>query len=137
LSKISDAKTRPMRDLKLSVIERIASIPDIKDIALITNGILLPQMAQDLADAGLGRVTVSLDSLDETVFPMITGGRGTVARVLEGIGAAEEAGFTGLKINTVEQRIRSTWSKRQDQYSKNRHGQDKEEHKIEMYQLGG
>jgi cyclic pyranopterin phosphate synthase len=254
----------------VGLIERIASIPQVKDLALITNGILLPQMAHDLADAGLGRITVSLDSLDETVFSAITGGRGTVARVREGIGAAEDAGFTGLKINTVvqrgvndhkvmemvrhfrgtghilrliefmdvgnsnhwgldrvvpgsewlerihkrwplrplvghypgevarryafedgageiglinsitepfcgncsrarvtadgvlhnclfsgrgtnlrpfltnscdphtlEQRIRSTWSIRQDQDSKNRHGQDKEEYKIEMYQLGG
>ena len=252
------------------MIERLASISGVKDLALITNGILLPQMAHDLADAGLGRITVSLDSPDERVFSNITGGRGTVARVLEGIEAAEQAGFTGLKINAVvqrgvndhtvmnlvqhfrssghilrliefmdvgnsnhwsldsvvpgsewlerihdrwplrplaghypgetarryaykdgageiglinsitepfcghcsrarvtadgvfynclfsghgtnlrpflansydphalEQRIRSTWSIRQDQYSKNRHTQDKEEFKIEMYQLGG
>jgi len=254
----------------VGLIERLSSIFGVRDLALITNGILLPQMAADLADAGLGRITVSLDSLDERVFSMITGGRGTVARVLEGIEAVEQAGFTGLKINTVvqrgvndhtvmdlvqhfrnsghilrliefmdvgnsnhwsldrvvpsaewlerindrwplrplasqnpgetarryafkdgageiglissitepfcsncsrarvtadgvlynclfsgrgtnlrpfltnscdphalEQRIRSTWSIRQDQYSKNRHGQDKEEHKIEMYQVGG
>ena len=52
----------------VSLIERIAGIAGVQDLALITNGILLPQMAQDLADAGLGRITVSLDSLDEEVF---------------------------------------------------------------------
>jgi len=88
----------------VGLIERLASISGVKDLALITNGILLPQMAHDLADAGLGRITISLDSLDESVFSMITGGRGTVARVLEGIEAVEQAGFTGLKINTVVQR---------------------------------
>ena len=86
------------------LIERIARISGVADLALITNGILLPQMAQDLADAGLGRITVSLDSLDEHVFAKMTGGRGMVGRVLEGIEAAEKAGFTGLKINTVVQR---------------------------------
>lgn len=86
------------------LIERLANISGVKDLALISNGVLLPQMAQDLADAGLGRITVSLDSLDETVFALMTGGCGTVTRVLEGIEAAEQAGFTGLKINTVVQR---------------------------------
>jgi cyclic pyranopterin phosphate synthase len=86
------------------LVERLASIPGVEDLALITNGILLPQMAQGLFDAGLGRLTISLDSLDERVFATMTGGRGSVARVLEGIKAAEKAGFTGLKINTVVQR---------------------------------
>ena len=86
-----------------SLIERIAGIAGVEDLALITNGILLPQMAQDLANAGLGRVTVSLDSLDEKVFAGMTGGRGSVADVLAGIDAAEEAGFHELKINTVVQ----------------------------------
>ncbi len=88
----------------LYLIERLAGIPGVQDLALITNGILLPQMAQNLADAGLGRITVSLDSLDEEVFTEMSGGRGTPARVLEGIDAAEKAGFTRLKINTVAQR---------------------------------
>lgn len=86
------------------LIARLAGIAGVKDLALITNGILLPQTAQDLYCAGMGRITVSLDSLDEGVFSRMTGGRGTVARVLEGIEAAEQAGFTSLKINTVVQR---------------------------------
>ena len=88
----------------VSLIERIAGITGVEDLALISNGILLPQMAQDLAHAGLGRITVSLDSLDEDVFAGVTGGRGSVAQVLAGIDAAEKAGFRQLKINTVVQR---------------------------------
>ena len=59
---------------------------------------------RDLAHAGLGRITVSLDSLDEDVFASMTGGRGSAAQVLAGIDAAEKAGFHELKINTVVQR---------------------------------
>ncbi len=86
------------------LIDRLSGISAIEDLALITNGILLPQMAQQLADAGLGRITVSLDSLDDNVFTTMTGGRGSVSQVLAGIEAAEEAGFRELKINTVVQR---------------------------------
>ena len=88
----------------VSLIERLAGITGVEDLALITNGILLPQMAQDLAQAGLGRITVSLDSLDEDVFARMTGGRGSVAQVLAGIDAAERSGFRQLKINAVVQR---------------------------------
>ena len=88
----------------VGLIERLAGISGVEDLALITNGILLPQMAQDLANAGLDRITVSLDSLDEDVFTRMTGGRGSVAQVLTGIDAAEKAGFRGLKINAVVQR---------------------------------
>ncbi len=88
----------------VQLIERLVRISGVEDLALITNGILLPQSASDLADAGLGRITVSLDSLDETVHAAMTGGRGSVARVLKGIEAAEKAGFKSLKINTVVQR---------------------------------
>jgi len=88
----------------VGLIEHLAEIPGVEDLALITNGILLPQMAQDLANAGLGRITVSLDSLDEEVFAGMTGGKGSVAQVLAGIDAAEESGFRELKVNTVVQR---------------------------------
>ena len=88
----------------VSLVERLAGIAGVEDLALITNGILLPQMAQDLAHAGLGRITVSLDSLDEGVFAGMTGGRGSVAQVLAGIDAAEKSGFRELKINAVVQR---------------------------------
>jgi len=87
-----------------SLVERLRSISGVDDLALITNGILLPKMAQQLAYAGLGRITVSLDSLDEKVFAAMTGSRGSVSQVMAGIKAAEEAGFRNLKINTVVQR---------------------------------
>jgi cyclic pyranopterin phosphate synthase len=77
--------------------------PDL-DIALTTNAVLLAQHAPALKAAGLDRVTVSLDSLDPAVFAAMSGGRGSVARVLEGIEAAREAGFEAIKINTVVQR---------------------------------
>jgi len=92
-----------LRPKLVSLIDRLSGISGIEDLALITNGILLPQMAQQLADAGLGRITVSLDSLDENVFTAMTGGRGSVSQVLAGIEAAEEAGFRELKVNAVVQ----------------------------------
>jgi cyclic pyranopterin phosphate synthase len=86
------------------LIESLAALPGDLDIALTTNATLLPRLAQPLADAGLRRVTVSLDSLDEAAFHSINGGKLTVARVLEGIEAAEQAGLTPIKINCVVQR---------------------------------
>ena len=74
------------------------------DIAMTTNGSLLPRFAKSLAASGLSRLTVSLDSLDPEIFHRTNGERFDVARVLEGIGAAEHAGFSRLKINCVVQR---------------------------------
>lgn len=88
----------------VELVGRIAAIEGITDLALTTNGILLPRFAPALKQAGLGRITVSLDSLDEAVFREMAGGRGSVAEVLAGIEAAEQAGFTQLKINSVVQR---------------------------------
>ena len=86
------------------LVSRISSIEGITDLALTTNAILLPRHAQALKEAGLGRITVSLDSLDEQVFRQMAGGRGSVKEVFDGIEAAEAAGFRNLKINTVVQR---------------------------------
>ena len=88
----------------VELVSRISAIDGIKDLALTTNGVLLPRYATALKQAGLGRITVSLDSLDGTVFRQMAGGRGSVTEVLDGIRAAEEAGFRKLKINTVVQR---------------------------------
>lgn len=74
------------------------------DIAMTTNGSLLSRFAKSLAAAGLSRVTVSLDSLDPEVFHATNGERFDVARVLEGIAAAEVAGFGSIKINCVVQK---------------------------------
>jgi cyclic pyranopterin phosphate synthase len=86
------------------LVGRIAAVEGITDLALTTNAILLPRHADALRAAGLGRITVSLDSLDEKVFRQMAGERGTVREVLDGIAAAEHAGFRNIKINTVVQR---------------------------------
>lgn len=86
------------------LVARIAAIPGIEDLALTTNGILLPRQAAGLAAAGLNRVTVSIDSLDEQVFLKMTGGKGSVKQVLAGIKAAEQSGLKDIKINTVVQK---------------------------------
>jgi cyclic pyranopterin phosphate synthase len=88
----------------VELVERISAIEGLTDLALTTNAVLLPRHAQALKKAGLGRITVSLDSLDETVFRKMAGERGSVKEVLDGIEAAGQAGFSKLKINTVVQR---------------------------------
>jgi cyclic pyranopterin phosphate synthase len=82
----------------------LSHVEGIHDIAMTTNGYLLAGKAQALAAAGLHRVTVSLDSLDEEVFGRMNGRGYTTDRVLEGISRAEEAGLTPIKINAVVQR---------------------------------
>ncbi|HEU0336771.1 MAG TPA: GTP 3',8-cyclase MoaA [Gaiellaceae bacterium] len=89
------------RDLEL-LVERLAALGDL-DVTLTTNGALLPQKAQTLADAGLDRVTVSLDSLDDETFRTMNDVDFPVARVLAGIEAAGEAGLP-VKVNTVVKR---------------------------------
>ncbi|MFP6654788.1 MAG: GTP 3',8-cyclase MoaA [Myxococcota bacterium] len=74
------------------------------DVAMTTNGSLLPRFATALAAARISRITVSLDSLDPAIFHKTTGERFDVARVLEGIAAAEAAGLGPLKINCVVER---------------------------------
>ncbi len=86
------------------LIEGLRAIPGIKDIAMTTNGILLSRFAADLKQAGLNRVTVSLDALDETIFRRMNGGFESPDKVLEGIEAAQEAGLKDIKINTVVRR---------------------------------
>ena len=87
-----------------ALVSRLAAIDGLEDIALTTNGVLLPRLAQDLADAGLGRITVSLDSMDQAVLSEMSGGRARLEEILDGIAAAEAAGFHSLKINTVVQK---------------------------------
>lgn len=83
------------------LIGDLSRVGGIEDIALTTNGVLLAQQAAALKAAGLDRVTVSLDSLDEAVFLAMSGGRGSSERVLEGISEAISAGLTPVKVNTV------------------------------------
>ena len=81
------------------LISRLA-LRDV-EIAMTTNGVLLPRYAPALSAAGLDRVTVSLDALDEATFAAITDSGHTVAAVLAGIEAAESVGLGPIKINTV------------------------------------
>jgi GTP 3',8-cyclase len=92
-----DPTARP--DL-IDIIQRIARIPGISDLAMTTNGLSLASHAKDYANAGLGRVNVSLDSLDPKRFAKMTG-VDALSRVLAGIDAAIEAGLTPVKLNTV------------------------------------
>ena len=86
------------------LVAMIAGIGGITDIALTTNGSLLPARAQGLRDAGLRRITVSLDSVDEQVFSSMADVTIPLARVLEGIDAAAAAGFDSVKLNAVVKR---------------------------------
>jgi len=87
-----------------ALIEQLAAIPGLDDIALTTNGVMLTRLADDLAEAGLSRLTVSLDTLDQEILHHMSGGKARLGRILEGISAAEAAGFKRIKINTVVQR---------------------------------
>ena len=91
------------RDLPV-LVAKLAAIPGIEDLALTTNGVLLPRLAAPLRAAGLQRLTVSLDALDPAIFSQLSGHRGEVAEVLAGITAAERAGFAAIKINCVVMR---------------------------------
>jgi len=89
-------------------IERLVSMLDalegVEDLAMTSNAYLLPQKIDVLRAAGLKRLTISLDTLDDEIFRKMNGGRSGVDKVLAGIYAAEEAGFSPLKINAVVQR---------------------------------
>ncbi|WP_100331122.1 GTP 3',8-cyclase MoaA [Bacillus xiapuensis] len=87
------------RDIAV-LIEMLSSIDGVEDIAMTTNGSLLKKHAKALAKAGLSRVSISLDSLNEERFLAMNGNRGKVKSVLEGIEKASEAGLQ-VKINMV------------------------------------
>jgi cyclic pyranopterin phosphate synthase len=84
------------------LLEQLAKLP--VELTLTTNGVLLPQKAKSLRDAGLQRVTVSLDAMDDAVFRRINDADTSVAQVLEGIAAAAAAGLAPVKVNCVVQR---------------------------------
>ena len=91
------------RDLDVLVGE-LAAIPGIRDLTLTTNGSLLARKAEALAAAGLSRVTVSLDSMDDEVFMAMNDAGVAVSAVLEGIDAAAAAGLNPVKVNMVVKR---------------------------------
>lgn len=84
----------------LSICERSAAVPGISEVCLTTNGTLLPQMARQLRDAGVGRLNISLDTLNPDKYTYITR-IGTLEQALYGVESALQAGFAHLKINSV------------------------------------
>jgi cyclic pyranopterin phosphate synthase len=86
------------------LIGDLSEIPQVGDIALTTNGMLLAKQSSELKAAGLSRITVSLDSLDPEIFTRMSGGFGGVDDVLDGIEHARRAGLAPIKINAVIQR---------------------------------
>jgi cyclic pyranopterin phosphate synthase len=86
------------------LVRRISAIDGIRDVAMTTNGSTLARHAQELAEAGLDRITVSLDAVDDARFRHAADVDFPVARVLEGIDAAKQAGLAPVKINTVVRR---------------------------------
>jgi cyclic pyranopterin phosphate synthase len=91
------------RDLEV-LVAMLARLPGIEDLTLTTNGSLLAERATALAAAGLRRITVSLDALEDEVFARLNDVRFPVARVLEGLAAAEQAGLSPIKVNMVVRR---------------------------------
>ncbi|OBQ39093.1 MAG: cyclic pyranopterin phosphate synthase MoaA [Anabaena sp. CRKS33] len=87
----------------VDLVGKIARLPQTQDIGMTTNGFLLAPIAQNLYDAGLKRINISLDSLDPDIFAEITGnyGRNRWEQVWQGIQAAYRVGFNPLKLNVV------------------------------------
>lgn len=86
-----------------TLIRMLKEIPGIRDLALSTNAVLLEKQAQKLADAGLSRLNISLDSIQPERFKKLTGG-GKLETALNGIRKAVEVGFTPIKVNAVVMR---------------------------------
>lgn len=84
----------------LSICRRAAAVEGIGEVCLTTNGLLLPQLARPLREAGVRRVNLSLDTLDEKKYTYITR-RGSLSQALDGLEAALDAGFERVKLNTV------------------------------------
>ena len=82
------------------LVRLLAAIPGIDDLAITTNGVLLPEIADDLKAAGLDRLNISLDTLDREKFQRITR-HDELPRVLQGIEAARRAGFQNTKLNAL------------------------------------
>jgi GTP 3',8-cyclase len=92
-----------LRSDVVDVVRAIANLPETQDIAMTTNGFRLAELAQDLYDAGLRRLNISLDSLDPGIFDQIIGNRGRSRwqQVWNGIQTAYAVGFNPLKLNVV------------------------------------
>jgi len=105
VSKIRITGGEPLLRVNLSeLIGDLSTLKKIEDIALTTNGVLLKKYSEELKACGLNRITVSLDSIDPEQFKIMTGGRGNLETVLEGISEALSVGFKKVKINAVIKR---------------------------------
>ena len=105
VSKIRITGGEPLLRVNLTeLIGDLSTLKKIEDIALTTNGVLLKKYSEELKACGLNRITVSLDSIDPDQFRKMSGGRGNLETVLEGIDAALSVGFKKLKINAVIKR---------------------------------
>ena len=101
--RITGGEPTVRRDLP-DLVRMLATIDGVRDLTLTTNGSALRRLAGPLAEAGLRRITVSLDSLDDEVFRRMNGVDFGVERVLDGIDAAREAGLAPIKVNMVVRR---------------------------------
>jgi len=106
VSKLRLTGGEPLLRPKLAeLIARLKRLDGIDDLAMTTNGVLLARQAVELRDAGLDRITISLDTLDPAVFHRLSGGRGALGDVMAGVEAAQAAAFPkGIKLNAVIQR---------------------------------
>ncbi len=86
--------------IRKDIVEIVQEMPPFKEISIVTNGTLLSKLAYDLKDAGLNRVNVSLDTLNERRYKLVTG-RNMLKRVIEGIYSACDAGLFPIKLNMV------------------------------------
>lgn len=84
----------------ISICERAAKVPGIQEVCITTNGMLLPELAKPLKDAGVNRVNISIDTLDAGKFRYISR-TGELSKTIAGIKAALDAGFDRVKLNTV------------------------------------
>src|SRR5690606_5287968 len=84
----------------VELCKHIATLPGLRELVMTSNGSQLPKLARPLAEAGVKRINISLDTLDPARFHAITR-TGQLAQVLNGIEAAREAGFQRIKLNTV------------------------------------
>lgn len=105
VSKIRLTGGEPLLRMNVNhLIEMLTALDGVNDLALTTNAYLLPKQADALKKAGLKRITISLDSLDNEVFKHMNGVGFSVDKVLEGIDSARTVGFDPIKINCVVQK---------------------------------
>ena len=111
------------------LVRMLASIPGIRDLSLTTNGTLLSGMARDLKAAGVKRITISIDTLDEEKYARITRG-GKLTDALSGLASARAAGFENIKVNCVAMR-----GINDDEISSFVHFADKEDIEVRFIEL--